>query len=486
MFLTKRHIFFEVGPGRHILCNGITGEVLIVNDTVIRSLLALKDNRPQDCDDGAVTELAAHGFLFDSEEADDAAFLGACVPSWEDYRAHGAREYSFVLNTHCNFNCGYCFEDYSLRAQRQTLTEEQIDAAMRVIDAHSRECEPHSLPVINIYGGEPLLPPSRPILDYILAHLRERRVPASIHTNGYHLRGFVALFREYQDTISEIQITLDGPKASHDARRTLSGGGGTFDRIVSGIAVLAKAALPITLHIRVNVDRHNCDTLRAFAELCDKNGWTANPRFHITAAPVENRTGFLPESRLLEHNEAFRRIFPLSTDTHKGPFCIDNFKPIRYFRDLFSAVRNPGGAPVHFEPRVVQCAAAALKYFVFHPDGHIYPCPQLSGIKDMAIGTYSPELVLDRSKTALWTERTIMSRRDCHECPISTFCGGGCIAASIVRSGATDAAFCENRPELLKAYFEQIREAYQACDTAATMVKPVRSKAEPAIGGAHK
>jgi uncharacterized protein len=465
LLVTKRHVFFELGPGKHILCNGITGEALIVTDTVIRSLLAVKENHLENSDYHALGLLAAHRFLFPSEQADDAAFLAACLPKWEDYLAHGPREYSLVLNTYCNFNCTYCFESPSLRAVRQTLTKEQIDAALRVIDDHLRECRSDELPAINIYGGEPLLPSSRPILAYFLGRLGGRGLPASIHSNGYHLAGFVPLFREHQDSISEIQITLDGPGVFHDARRTLLGGGPTFDRIVRGIAAIVEAAPPIRVHIRLNVDRRNCDALWPFAEFCERNGWTANSRFQITAAPVDNRLGLLAEPMLLEQHDAFRRIFPLSTDTGNGPFCLDNFKPVTYFRALFRNVHAPNGDHLTFEPRLVRCAAAALKYFVFHPDGRVYPCPQLAGVVPLAIGTYDPVLALDPAKTALWKDKSVMNRQECHECPISTFCGGGCIAGSLVRFGSTHAAFCESGNELIRAYFEQIRNAYQACNS---------------------
>jgi radical SAM protein with 4Fe4S-binding SPASM domain len=204
MHLTKRHNIFEIGPNKYILANGMTGEILVVNQAVARTLEALRAQDVAACDPQVLRELEARGFVFASEADDDAAFAAACQPGWEAFRDTIPREYTFAVNAHCNFNCPYCFESEALRARRNTLSEEQV-----------------------------------------------------------------------------------------------------------------------------------------------------------------------------------------------------------------------------------------------------------------AIGTYNPELVLDPEKTAMWTDQTIMNRKGCHECPISTYCGGGCMMGSLMHYGNTDTPFCEEGPQLVQLYFDEIRQAHQ-------------------------
>ncbi len=56
--------------------------------------------------------------------------------------------------------------------------------------------------------------------------------------------------------IVKVQITLDGLKESHDARRHLVGGQGTFDRIYENLKLFEE--YPIRVDVRMNVDNENC------------------------------------------------------------------------------------------------------------------------------------------------------------------------------------------------------------------------------------
>jgi uncharacterized protein len=110
-------------------------------------------------------------------------------------------------------------------------------------------------------------------------------------------------------------------------------------------------------------------------------------------------------------------------------------------------------------PKVLYCEAAALKLFVFHPDGLIYPCPEAVGMKELAIGKYYPDWIMDEANMKLWRAQTILTRAQCRTCEISTFCGGGCVLNALLKNGNITVPECENAPEMLAVYFDKIRQA---------------------------
>ena len=75
--------------------------------------------------------------------------------------------------------------------------------------------------------------------------------------------------------VKEVQVTIDGPRAIHDARRPHGSGRATFERIVRGVEALVAAGVPVNL--RVVADRENLPALPALARLAEEKGWLDLP-----------------------------------------------------------------------------------------------------------------------------------------------------------------------------------------------------------------
>ena len=75
--------------------------------------------------------------------------------------------------------------------------------------------------------------------------------------------------------MKEVQVTLDGPRELHDARRPHKDGGGTFDRIAAGVDALLEAGVPVNL--RVVADRENLPRLPELAAFAEARGWLGRP-----------------------------------------------------------------------------------------------------------------------------------------------------------------------------------------------------------------
>jgi uncharacterized protein len=404
--------------------------------------------------------LQKNHYLFASPGEEEAIFEGICQDSWTGFHRDVSQHFTFILNSHCNFNCPYCFEQEAFRAFANTLSPAQIDAAFRVVDTFMREGSPAGAAEFEIFGGEPLLPASRSNLVYLIGRIEERGASTSLQSNGYYLASSLDILRMHQATVQQLQLTLDGPPEIHNKRRVPRSGEPTFDRIVEGIDRLLSENLPININLRMNVDRTNVDALESMAKYYDDKGWTRHSTMTFVAAPVDNRSSSLNNPELLlGWHELFERVLPLSIDSGGGPFDLSIFKATNYFRYYFNTLSQQGHKKPVFTPKVLFCEAAALKLFVFHPDGRIYPCPESVGMNELAIGKYYPEWKMDEANMELWRAQTILSRPQCRECEISTFCGGGCVLNALLKNGSMAHPECENAQELLSAYFDKISQA---------------------------
>jgi uncharacterized protein len=460
MHVTERLATYPAGPDRTVVCNALTGEVSVVTDAGVRSLAAVRDGTGTELDPAVLDDLVRRHLVFPRREDEEAHFAQVCTVAWERFLAEAPRHYTLILNTHCNFACPYCFESTDQRAVRSTLTVAQVDAAFAVIDADGGPP-----PQVELFGGEPLLPGTGPVLEHALRALADRGGGATLQTNGWHLATHLPLLRRYDGVVRQLQVTLDGPAAVHDRRRVRVGGQGTFERIVAGLDAVHRSDLRVGVNVRTNVDRDNLASLDRLAALYASTGWSADDRFTFTAAPVDNRGGGVDPSRIVGWDELFDVVAPLSVDAGGGPFDLGVFKVLGFFRSAIGrAVR--GLEPADFVPRVNYCEAVALKLLVFHPDGSVYPCPEVLGQPRHAIGTYDPVLVLDEARAAPWRQQTVLGRESCHTCPISTFCGGGCRLAAISENGTGDVPACEHARELVQAWFGRLDAALRREDTS--------------------
>jgi len=140
-------------------------------------------------------------------------------------------------------------------------------------------------------------------------------------TNGYTLVQFLPLFQGKR--IREIQVTLDGTAAFHNARRFLKDGQGTFDPIVKGIDACLENQ--ININLRMVIDRENIQNLPDLASFAIARGWTGHPNFktqigrnyelhHCQSAP----------DKLLTRISLYEEIYKL---TARHPHILDFYKP---------------------------------------------------------------------------------------------------------------------------------------------------------------
>ncbi|MGE5836679.1 MAG: radical SAM protein [Acidobacteriota bacterium] len=460
MYLTKRLRIYNLSTDKYLVCNALTGELSIVGRAVYRQMDALRDGRVKECSADVIGALEERKLAFRSTGAEDAAFRSIIEQALSDYLQRARTEYCFAINTHCNFNCVYCFEPEAIRASAATLGEQQLDAAFRIID-EAQEARPDRQPPpeFTLYGGEPLLRPAKPIVVSLIRRVAARGHRANIITNGHTLASFFDVFDAYHEAIESVQITLDGTETDHNQRRVLRSGAGTFARIVANIDAFLSRDYRTRCVIRTSFDRANLHRVSALKQLLDEHGWSKHPRVSVFPVTIQDHRDCGSMEGLVDYCDLLDELLPYSTDSGGGPFDLSSIHVLGHVRSFLGRMAN-GGAPTAFSPRATFCGAAT-RLLVFHPDGNIYPCYEVCGQPSVKIGRYYPDYSVDRDMQQQWAGVRVLRQPECFECEISTFCGGGCASGALAKKGTINAAFCEGAHEVFDRYFKIIAHEYR-------------------------
>ena len=134
----------------------------------------------------------------------------------------------------CNLDCKYCF----FLSKAELYPESSFRMGDDVLDAYVRQLlawQPGPEAVIAWQGGEPTLMGLEFFERSIACVERHRkpgqRVSHTIQTNGILINDeWCAFFRQHKFLVG---LSMDGPRAMHDAYRVNKGGSGSFDQVES-------------------------------------------------------------------------------------------------------------------------------------------------------------------------------------------------------------------------------------------------------------
>ena len=133
--------------------------------------------------------------------------------------------------------CFYCYQKPAIESDSELVKHlMSIELADKAFEAYARMLpEGRGLGGgdLLLYGGEPLLRRSRPLIEHVVRKARANGMTVRAISNGTQIHHYEDLLGP--EGIRMIQITLDGPKEQHDTRRVSRGGQGSFDRIVENI-----------------------------------------------------------------------------------------------------------------------------------------------------------------------------------------------------------------------------------------------------------
>ena len=388
-----------------ILINTLNGNICIVNEEEKKSIVKWQEvdeiNPRNEQERKLFEELLESGYLVANSDEEDKKVEQILSRSREHHYklANNKTGVVFVVTYKCNFACPYCYEDAASYNEQKILSEEMVD---KIFEIHNND-----IAYVSFYGGEPFVPETKNIIEYIVS-----KAPNAIYTattNGYYLKEYIDLLKGIK--VDNIMVTLDGPMELHNRTRILKNGDGTFEQVESGIVECLKNEVPIK--IRMNISEQNvdeCMKLRdEFIERFSKEYemgilmFEMQPIFQLS----EDKKDSLKEKLYYQGGK-------VNGNSMKYNMMTRSVSPI--MRAFVSPSKRK------FSPRYCNCDAETRRLF-YDTEGSIYSCILSLRNKEASVGTFFPEYKMKENSILT---RNIESVEECRNCKLKFLCGGGC------------------------------------------------------------
>lgn len=303
-----------------------------------------------------------------------------------------------AFSTECNFTCVYCYEkgqvDLDARMSASTIDALLIWYKRILLNSTYNEC------CIHLYGGEPLLEIEsiRSFLFKLKAFLSECNIALKVKilTNGY-LLDEKTLDMLIDNGLQEAQITLDGTRDIHDQRRMLKDGTGTFDKIIANLINARDKAIDFVL--RISFDFSNVKNIIHLLNYLKTQPLSQNLTIYF--API--------------HKTCY-----LQYQDHYVTGCSEL---ISYYKLLYQHAHNlQFKIPYYFSNG--PCMFVAADACLIAPDGNLYKCVEMIGIKELCIGN-----IINPDYNQLYYNilcNAPISKCILSGCIYSPICSGGC------------------------------------------------------------
>lgn len=303
--------------------------------------------------------------------------------------------FAVAPTTFCNFNCHYCYEE---NRKPIFMTEETEKNFINFIKKH----ENVKFVDINWYGGEPLthFNSIKNILKLIKDDDKIKLRNHGVVTNGYLLDEKKSLFF-VDNPLNFIQVTIDGDRETHNKRRILTSGEGTYDMILSNIDVFLKLNPHTRVQIRVNIDITNYEQFfRIYTELNER--WL---NYNVSVYPAF----------VQDYSESCSHSCSIMQHQDRMNFYINLFKEHKFDVQFFPKLEIGG------------CGATNVNYYVVGPKGELYKCWNDIGNNDRIVGYLDNDNVPNLNILAKYlVGPTMFDEKECKECNLFPICTGGC------------------------------------------------------------
>lgn len=434
---------FKVKPSRYNLVveTQADGTILLFN-TFSNALCLLSREKQESLRGGTYTadelspddretieQFLSMGFLVD-QDVDELQLLELK----QDLVRYGNRHLSLTIGVtmDCNMCCPYCFETEG----HQTMTSETAEKLVHFLKNYIEQNKIESVR-ITWYGGEPLLELERieQISNELIPFCAERAIPysANITTNGY------LLDRESAESLTSLkvgyaQITIDGLEGTHNARRRLKNGQGSFWPIVKNIESVKDI---LRIIIRVNVDKTNADEMDGLMDFfINDMKWGNDPALYLAAVDscteacgADLQACLSPEEFSVLHQQITAKMFEqgITEIAHQN----------------YPSYSNVG------------CAAICINNFVIDANGYFYTCWNSFGDASRSIGSLDrPEKIGLRGDYLHWM--TVPTPEPCKGCVYLPICRSGCPDRRIKAQNRPTCSFAPSR------YIGNLKLAFRA------------------------
>lgn len=396
----SRYTFFVEYSNRNFLYNTLSNALTEVDGELYGYLKELKEKQAKlskELDDAIMKILLTNRFVTENDE-DEYLIYKSVIQSIR------SELHTLILTIaptmDCCFDCHYCFE----RTKSPIYMSENT---MRGIAKFVSSLESIKLTKITWFGGEPLM--AVPQMEKMYRKLKRglKNVPfqSNIITSGFHLNepNIRALQRM---KISQMQITLDGMKESHNKIKFTTGCDDAFSKVLDNIDLATAIAPEIHIVIRTNLTKTNAHEYEALQNLIFERFKGKN----VAVAPAfvmdRDESGNADRGNLFSHNKYPSYILGLSNSGIDSP-----------------QVRYPAR-------HITECAIRNPLSLSFGPDGAMYKCWEHIGNPEFVIGKIGKNGNISITDTTLLNRQMYgadpLEDERCRECPYLPLCLGGC------------------------------------------------------------
>lgn len=420
--------FFNV-KGRYFIYNMLTKAILEIDNALFKTMTTNSHSNikwPDVLSAKNFDLLYLKEFIVDSKE--DA------VKNCLDYIEWNRNRQDFLHLTllptlDCCCSCYYCFEK-----NRQSLYMEEnvVDSIIEFIKRKQGLERLH----ITWFGGEPLM--GKNIIKYFYKQLSsffEGIYSSDIITNGIFLNDeAIDLISECQ--ISEIQISLDGLKDTHNKIKKCDVTDDVYEKTLSNVERLVQKLHDVNVNLRVNFSK---DTIDDFVE-----------SYRMLSNRFNYERIFVSPGFLVNKN---------SSTCAEGRSCTFFNLQDKYVCSLklWEDYGIPTGRIISND-YTLECAIRSNASIVIGPEGSIYRCWEHVGAKSNEIGYIASNGIILNKETSNKIEH-LLNRTDplklsiCKQCEYLPLCYGGC---PIERDKRIDISHCI----LNTGYFEELLKAH--------------------------
>ncbi len=266
-------------------------------------------------------------------------------------------------------------------------------------------------PVLIFYGGEPMLCIEK--MKQIMDNIEAKQF--IIQTNGLHLN---KLEPEYVNKLSTLFVSLDGNEKLTDFYR----GKGVYRRVVRNIKTIKRNGFKGEIIARM--------TAMEETDIYESVKWLLNnPDYSFSSIHWQLDAGFwkndYPKRPFAEwvennYNPQIRRLAEFWVQRMETEGKVLRLYP---FLGVMQSLLNG-------EESLLRCGSGWSNYSI-QTDGHIIPCPAMSGMKDYYLGHI-------RDSHPLHLEKVFVEQ-PCTRCEILQECGGRCLYANITKRWSNEA-----------------------------------------------
>ncbi len=320
-----------------------------------------------------------------------------------------------LLTTNCDLKCRYCYEK-SCEDMNSVFGDFKVDYSVPAeinyhIELLKKFCEKDPEPVLIFYGGEPMLCIGK--MKQIMDRVQAKQFV--IQTNGLHLN---KLEPEYVNRLSTIFVSLDGDEKLTDFYR----GKGVHRRVIENVKSIKRNGFKGEIIARMTVMEET--------DIYESVKWLLNnPEHSFSSVHWQLDAGFWK-------NDFSKRNF--------AEWVEENYNlQINRLVEFWVQFMEMEGRVLRLYPflgvmqsllteedSLVRCGSGWSNYSI-QTDGHIIPCPAMSGMRDYYLGH-----VQDSHPLRL---KRVYVGQPCATCEILRECGGRCLYANITKRWSNEA-----------------------------------------------